>query len=74
MWTCSNKKGVCISWIQSDHGKEFENECFQSFCEKNGILHNFLTSQHNSCWEKKKRPWQEMVRTTLNDNSILRPF
>lgn len=34
MWTCSNKKGVCISWIQSDHGKEFENECFQSFCEK----------------------------------------
>ena len=36
-----NKKGVSIVKIRSDHGKEFENARFESFCEKNGIKKEF---------------------------------
>jgi len=27
--------------VRSDHGGEFENEPFESFCEKHGIFHEF---------------------------------
>ena len=36
-----NEKGVPIVKIRSDHGKEFENAKFESFCEKNGIKKEF---------------------------------
>ena len=36
-----NEKGVPIVKIRSDHGKEFENVRFESFCEKNGIKRQF---------------------------------
>jgi len=36
-----NKKELCISFIKSDHGTEFENAELRSFFEKNGIFHNF---------------------------------
>ena len=36
-----NEKGVPIAKIRSDHGKEFENARFKSFCEKNGIDKEF---------------------------------
>ena len=36
-----NEKGVQIVKIRSDHGKEFENARFESFCEKNGIKKEF---------------------------------
>lgn len=32
-----NEKGVSIVKIRSDHGKEFENENFESFCNENRI-------------------------------------
>ena len=32
-----NEKGAPIVKIRSDHGKEFENARFESFCAKNGI-------------------------------------
>ena len=38
-----NEKGVQIVKIRSDHGKEFKNEKFESFCEKNGIKKEFST-------------------------------
>ena len=38
-----NGKGVPIVKISSDHGKEFENARFKSFCEKNGIKKEFST-------------------------------
>ena len=38
-----NKKGVSIVKIRSDHGKEFENARFDSFCAMNGIKNEFLT-------------------------------
>ena len=40
-----NEKGVPIVKIRSDHGKEFENIRFESFCEKNGIEREFLASK-----------------------------
>ena len=38
-----NEKGVQIVKIRSDHGKEFKNAKFESFCEKNGIKKEFST-------------------------------
>ena len=37
-----NEQGVPIVKIRSDHGKEFENAKFESFCEKNEIKKEFL--------------------------------
>ena len=45
-----NEKGVPIVKIRSNHGKEFENARFESFCEKNEIKKQFLapkTPQQN---------------------------
>ena len=36
-----NEKGTNIASIRSDHGKEFENHHFESFCAENGVSHNF---------------------------------
>ena len=36
-----NEKDLKIKIIRSDHGGEFQNESFEKFCDKNGILHNF---------------------------------
>ena len=38
-----NEKEVPIFKIRSDHGKEFENARFESFCEKNGIKREFFS-------------------------------
>ena len=35
------EKGFCISTIRSDHGTEFENEFFKTFCNENGISHTY---------------------------------
>jgi len=29
--------------VRSDHGGEFENEPFEAFCEKHGIIHQFFS-------------------------------
>ena len=50
--------GVSIVKIRSDHGKEFENARFDSFCEKNGIKKEFSapkTPQQNGVVERKNR-------------------
>ena len=36
-----NKKNIKIASIRSDHGGEFENKDFESFCDEHGIEHNF---------------------------------
>ena len=51
-----NEKGVSIVKIRSNHGKEFENARFDSFCEKNGIKKEFSapkTPQQNGVVERK---------------------
>jgi len=37
----SLKKKLKILKVRSDHGGEFENEPFETFCEKHGIIHEF---------------------------------
>jgi len=70
------KKDFCISFIKSDHGTKFENAEFKSFCERNDIFHNFFslrTPQQN--WVvKKNRTLQEMARTMLCKNPLLKYF
>ena len=50
------KKGVPIVKTRSDHGKEFENEKFDAFCNEHGIKKEFSapkTPQHNGVGERK---------------------
>ena len=66
-----NEKGFTISCIRSDHGREFENVEFESFCDVQGIEHTFSaprTPQQNGVVERKNRTLQEMARTILHEN------
>ena len=61
-----NDKGAPIIKIRSDHGKEFENAKFKSFCAKNGIKREFSapkTPQQNGVVERKNQVIQEMGRS-----------
>ena len=72
-----NEKRVPIVKIRSDHGKEFENARFKSFCEKNGIKKDFLapkTPQQNGVVERKNRVIQEMARVMLLNKQIPQKF
>jgi len=63
--------------IRSDHGGEFQNERSEHFCEKHGIKHNFFaprTLQQNGVVERKNRSLEELARTMLNENSLLKYF
>ncbi|RDX92696.1 hypothetical protein CR513_25138, partial [Mucuna pruriens] len=65
-------KRINIASIKTDHGREFENENFQKFCEEHDILHNFSyssSSQQNRVVERKNRSLKEIGRTMLNDNN-----
>ena len=70
-----NEKGYTITSIRSDRGGEFSCEPFESYCEEHGILHNFSaprTPQQNGVVERKNRTLQEMPRTMLNENGLLK--
>ena len=69
---CSN-----IGAIRSDHGREFQNKKFISFCSKLGISHNFSaqrTPQQNDVVERKNRSLEELARTILNDSGLPKCF
>ena len=69
-----NKKDLKIKYLRSDHDEgEFQNEDFESFCEINGINHNFSTlrtPQQNGVVERKNRPLKELARIMLNENRL----
>ena len=72
-----NEKGVPIVKIRNDHGKEFENTRFESFCAKNGIKREFSapkTPQQNGMVERKNRVNQEMTRVMLLNKQIPQKF
>ncbi|KAH9698504.1 Integrase catalytic domain-containing protein [Citrus sinensis] len=72
-----NEKGHGIVCIRSDHGGEFENHAFESFCNNLGIEHQFSsprTPQQNGVVERKNRSIQEMARTMLNENALPKYF
>jgi len=68
-----SEKEMKILKIRSDHGGKFENEPFESFCEKHGIVHEFSspkTPQQNGVVERKNRTLQEMERTMIHENNL----
>jgi len=72
-----NKKNLKIASIRSDHGGEFENKDFESFCDEHDIGHNLFaprTPQQNGVVERKNRSLEEIVRTLLNETFLLKCF
>ena len=71
------KKGVPIVKTRSDHGKEFENEKFDAFCNEHGIKKEFSapkTPQQNGVVERKNWVIQEMARVMLLNKNIPQKF
>ena len=71
------ENGYVISCIRSDHGREFENHAFESFCNDFGIEHQFSsprTPQKNGVVEIKNMTIQKMAKTMLNENSLPKYF
>jgi len=63
--------------IRSDHGGEFQNEKFSTYCEKLGIFHNFSaprTPQQNGVVERKNRSLEELARTMLSESPLPKNF
>ena len=72
-----NEKKLFISSIRFDHGGEFENHVFESFCNENDISHNFSfpkTPQQNGVVERKNRSLQEMAKTMLLESGLSKGF
>ena len=64
-----------IKRIRSDHGREFENAMFETYCNSVGISHEFSaprTPQQNGVVERKNRVLQEMARVMLLSNNVPR--
>ena len=75
--TWSWVKFLKILKVRSDHGGEFENEPFELFCEKHGIIHEFSsprTPQQNGVVERKNSSLQEMARTMIHKNNLAKHF
>lgn len=66
-----------LAGIRTDHGTEFENERFISWCTKHGVHHNFSaprTPQQNGVVERKNRTLQDMTRTMLIESGLPMSF
>ena len=72
-----SEKSLKILRIRSDHGGEFENEPFATYCEVHGIIHEFSaprTPQQNGVVERKNRSLQEMARTMMHETKLAKYF
>jgi len=72
-----SEKELKILKVRSDHGGEFENEPFEIFYEKHGIVDEFSslrTPQQNGVVERKNRSLQEMARTMIHENNLAKRF
>ena len=68
-----NEKCLTLINVRSDHGGEFENHDFESFCNEHGYGHNFSTSrtpQQNGVVERKSQTLKEMARTMFCENNL----
>lgn len=56
---------------RSDHGREFENEHFKTFCDEHDTAH-ILRSNRSTRWDnwKKDRSVQELARRMLNAHNL----
>ena len=71
-----SEKEMKILKVRCDHGGEFENESFETFCIKHGIVHEFSsprTSLQNGVVERKNS-LQEMARTMIHENNLANHF
>ncbi|KAG7559036.1 Integrase catalytic core [Arabidopsis thaliana x Arabidopsis arenosa] len=62
-----------LAQIRSDHGGEFQNEEFETFCNIQGIRHQYSaprTPQQNGVVERKNRTLQEMARAMIHGNNV----
>ncbi|KAA0035514.1 gag-pol polyprotein [Cucumis melo var. makuwa] len=67
------EKGQKIIRIRSDHGKEFDNEDLNNFCQPKGIHHEFtapITPQQNGVVERKNRTLQVMARVMIHAKNL----
>ncbi|KAA0065622.1 gag-pol polyprotein [Cucumis melo var. makuwa] len=65
----SKEKNTGIGRIETDHGREFENQHFAEFCDNEGIFHEFsapLKPQQNVVVERRNRTLQEMARVMIH--------
>jgi transposase InsO family protein len=72
-----NEKELLILKVRSYHGGEFENEPFENFCEKHGIIHEFSsarTPQQNGVVERKNISLQEMTRIMMHETDMEKFF
>ncbi|KAK2368981.1 importin subunit alpha-2 [Trifolium repens] len=72
-----SEKDLKILKVRSNHGGEFENEPFATFCEDHGIIHEFSaprTHQQNGVVERKNRSLQEMARTMMHETRLSKYF
>jgi len=72
-----SEKETKILKVRSDHGGEFENEPFETFCQKHGIVHEFSsrrTPQQNEVVERKNKTSQDMARTMIHENNLAKHF
>ncbi|WJX24545.1 hypothetical protein P8452_13640 [Trifolium repens] len=72
-----SEKSLKILKVRSDHGGEFENEPFATFCEDHGIVNEFSaprTPQQNGVVERKNRSLQEMARTMMHETKLVKHF
>ena len=68
---------LSVKSIRSDHGTEFENGEFLTFCREKGIDHNFSaphTPQQNGVVERKNRTLENMARTMLIGSGLSQQF
>lgn len=72
-----NQTGCKIKTIRSDNGTEYVNKEFETFCGKNGILHQRsapYTPQQNGLAERMNRTLLDRVRCMLLDSKLPRKF
>lgn len=72
-----NENNQKIISIKSDHGGEFQNDSFQTYCEQNGIQHIYSTPrtpQQNGVVERKNRSLEELARTMIKDSNLPKYF
>jgi len=72
-----NEKESSIIRVRSDHGGEFENSEFDSYCKAHGIKHEFSFPQappQNGVVERKNRTLQEMGRSMLQEHNTPKHF
>ena len=70
-------KNLPIVSIRSDHGREFDQKVFITFCNNFGISHKFLaprTPQRNGVVEPKNCTLEDMARTILSESRLPTSF